>query len=494
MSKIVRSAILAACLWLSGNASASTLAEMQASCAIGTSPTPDGSMPTSVSGVLVVSPKEAKCVLDAYKDIVVIAPMGDIMQLPGAVPILTLGTAAESHDSDARFTPLVTKLTEGNLDRPILTYCHHTSCGLSYNAAIHLRRLGYRNILWMREGSQGWSKAGYPYAKLNEVQAPLDQPTYVFWFNASRGYTYGCFGEKNADACNLKLAMLELAANDPGVTEKEKPIVLGELFNTGAVRAENLRAAGKAREGYDAVKPIYDTLLDYADAGAKTGVISENAKVVREMALASMEIGRPQDAERYLAFVRKDVGLVYKGLPALAQESDARKSAQSAMVSMEHLENELATYAAAKAKDLLTKGDQAGAQPWMDLLNKSVDGTMMWIDRNSKEGVKHFMDGAPLYRMGKVKELQALLLDQSGDRKSALTALSIATNAYCSQADPQGFQELISGKEVTHGPWHEAHACYTAQLAYLKMDGTVERWAADVAKKQYDYYMSMLKD
>lgn len=475
-------------------ARATSIDQMRSTCNLGQDPTPDGSMPTSVAGVTLASPREAKCVIERVKDIVIIAPMRDVEQLPGAVPIISLATSADSHDADAKFTPAVSRLTGGDLARPILVYCHHTSCGFSYNAALHLRRLGYTNILWLREGLKGWEDAGYPLATFAQVQAPLDEPAYFMWTAAQAGYSMECFGDKDEKGCDLKLALGQKAMVDPALAGKDREYVFSEVMNTAAVRAENLREKGKTREGYEAIRAAYADLLDYADGGAKVGTLSGNAKVLREYALANFEEGRTGDAAQFLAQARKDGGARYRQLAGFAKDSDDRKSVQSAMVGMEHLERDVADYAAKKALSLYAAGRADEAKTWRRLTDDAVDHAILWIDRNGKEGVGHMMDLQPLFRVSEIKTVQASVAKAAGDKAAAAKGYNIASNAICGIAKPDAVQAIINHRQPDDDDWLFASKCVEAQFSYLETSGTIEKWAKEKAKRDYDLYMSLLKD
>ncbi len=200
------------------SAKASTLAQMRSTCQIGTDPQPSGSMPLSEPGVVVISAAEAKCVLDRFKDVVLIAPMADKQQIPGANPIMSLARAPGDAEARAKYTPYVKQLTGGDLSRPVMVYCHHSSCGYSHNAAINLRNLGYRNILWLRPGLKGWAEEKYALAASRDIRLPLDIPEFVRLYAESEEETYGCFGEKKADACDKKYDLLKQALAAPGVS------------------------------------------------------------------------------------------------------------------------------------------------------------------------------------------------------------------------------------------------------------------------------------
>ncbi len=45
---------------------------------------------------------------------------------------------------------------------PIVLYCYGRECIRSRNAATHLARMGYMDLLWFREGMPAWLDAGLP--------------------------------------------------------------------------------------------------------------------------------------------------------------------------------------------------------------------------------------------------------------------------------------------------------------------------------------------
>jgi PQQ-dependent catabolism-associated CXXCW motif protein len=49
----------------------------------------------------------------------------------------------------------------GDLDRAIVFYCV-TDCWMSWNAVKRASELGYRNLFWYPQGSDGWAEAGLP--------------------------------------------------------------------------------------------------------------------------------------------------------------------------------------------------------------------------------------------------------------------------------------------------------------------------------------------
>lgn len=46
--------------------------------------------------------------------------------------------------------------------QPLVFYCYGESCANSYEAALSVRKLGYKNINWLVNGYAKWKMAGYP--------------------------------------------------------------------------------------------------------------------------------------------------------------------------------------------------------------------------------------------------------------------------------------------------------------------------------------------
>ena len=55
----------------------------------------------------------------------------------------------------------VFRLTHGRRDRMIVTFCLD-DCWMSWNAAKRLHALGYTNVWWLAEGTDGWRDLGRP--------------------------------------------------------------------------------------------------------------------------------------------------------------------------------------------------------------------------------------------------------------------------------------------------------------------------------------------
>jgi rhodanese-related sulfurtransferase len=129
----------------------------------GLSPRGVGLTPQSLPGATTISAREAKCLIDRYgMDILVIAAVNDDDRLPGAV----LGAEAAGLDPGIQpmLAQFMTQTTGGNKAHPVVVYCHHESCFLSYNVSLRLVQAGYTQVFWMRDGLSAWKKGGYALA------------------------------------------------------------------------------------------------------------------------------------------------------------------------------------------------------------------------------------------------------------------------------------------------------------------------------------------
>jgi PQQ-dependent catabolism-associated CXXCW motif protein len=71
------------------------------------------------------------------------------------------GRGVLTPEVDGWFERGVARLTRGDRDRLIVTFCL-ADCWMSWNAARRLRALGYTHVRWLAEGTDGWREAGLP--------------------------------------------------------------------------------------------------------------------------------------------------------------------------------------------------------------------------------------------------------------------------------------------------------------------------------------------
>lgn len=79
--------------------------------------------------------------------------------IPGAHWFPESGRGAPMPDIANWFARGVARLTGGRRDRMIVTFCR-ADCWMGWNAARRLRAMGYRNIWWLAEGTDGWRDLG----------------------------------------------------------------------------------------------------------------------------------------------------------------------------------------------------------------------------------------------------------------------------------------------------------------------------------------------
>ena len=77
--------------------------------------------------------------------------------LPGAIWLRGAGSARYN-----KLGSLHMKITGGDLSRPVVVFCLSAECWLSYNAALRLKKIGYKNVFWYRGGTEAWKQAGLP--------------------------------------------------------------------------------------------------------------------------------------------------------------------------------------------------------------------------------------------------------------------------------------------------------------------------------------------
>ena len=131
-----------------------------------------GTTPLEIPGGAVIgSGSLARLLADSRNNpsVVVISVIEERWGLPGAVKLPFAGEGGSFGDSvSARLSKSLSTLTDGRLDAPLVFYCHHANCWLSFNAALRAIDLGYTNVSWYRYGLEAWRRHDLP---LQEVRA-----------------------------------------------------------------------------------------------------------------------------------------------------------------------------------------------------------------------------------------------------------------------------------------------------------------------------------
>jgi PQQ-dependent catabolism-associated CXXCW motif protein len=85
-------------------------------------------------------------------------PRADI---PGSLWLPDTGYGALAPPVEAYFERGLKEATKGRSDQTIVLYCLR-QCWMSWNAAKRAKSLGYKNVFWFPDGTNGWEEAAFP--------------------------------------------------------------------------------------------------------------------------------------------------------------------------------------------------------------------------------------------------------------------------------------------------------------------------------------------
>ncbi|SEP39433.1 PQQ-dependent catabolism-associated CXXCW motif protein [Methylobacterium sp. UNC300MFChir4.1] len=81
--------------------------------------------------------------------------------IPGAVWLPEVGRGVLDPRIAPWFARWLDRLTAGDRDRPLVFFCM-ADCWMSWNAVKRAHALGYRNVHWFADGTDGWREADRP--------------------------------------------------------------------------------------------------------------------------------------------------------------------------------------------------------------------------------------------------------------------------------------------------------------------------------------------
>jgi PQQ-dependent catabolism-associated CXXCW motif protein len=81
--------------------------------------------------------------------------------IEGAHWLPNVGYGALSDELEDYFRTRLERLTGGKRDASVVFFCLK-DCWMSWNAAKRAMELGYTNVMWFDEGTDGWQELGYP--------------------------------------------------------------------------------------------------------------------------------------------------------------------------------------------------------------------------------------------------------------------------------------------------------------------------------------------
>jgi PQQ-dependent catabolism-associated CXXCW motif protein len=135
----------------------------------------DAPMPSTLHGGKVIHVEEVEALLRQGKAVFIdvsntprrpaeLAPGAPWLPLPHrAIPdalwLPGVGVGALTQEVDDYYRGRLQRATAGNVDVPLVVYCHE-NCWLSWNAAKRAIGYGYRRVFWFPDGIEGWTRAG----------------------------------------------------------------------------------------------------------------------------------------------------------------------------------------------------------------------------------------------------------------------------------------------------------------------------------------------
>jgi PQQ-dependent catabolism-associated CXXCW motif protein len=93
--------------------------------------------------------------------------------IPGSLWLPDTGYGALAPQTESYFRAGMIKATGGDRARPVVIYCLR-NCWMSWNAARRAVALGYSNVIWFPDGTDGWAAAGLPLTDATPEPRPSD--------------------------------------------------------------------------------------------------------------------------------------------------------------------------------------------------------------------------------------------------------------------------------------------------------------------------------
>jgi PQQ-dependent catabolism-associated CXXCW motif protein len=83
------------------------------------------------------------------------------MNIPGSIWLPDTGYGALTAVSESYLRVGLDRITNGDHARLVIIYCRR-DCWMSWNAAKRVLAMGYENVAWYPDGTDGWEAAGLP--------------------------------------------------------------------------------------------------------------------------------------------------------------------------------------------------------------------------------------------------------------------------------------------------------------------------------------------
>ena len=147
-------------------------------------------VPATLSGARVLTTAEAETIWRAKSGIFIDVlprppkppklPAGTVWRdkprfnIPGSVWLPDTGYGELAAATEEYLRHGLTRATGGNRAALIVVYCQ-ADCWMSWNAAKRTLSLGYSNVAWYPDGTDGWERANLPTAEAQPEPRPTEQ-------------------------------------------------------------------------------------------------------------------------------------------------------------------------------------------------------------------------------------------------------------------------------------------------------------------------------
>jgi PQQ-dependent catabolism-associated CXXCW motif protein len=144
-----------------------------------------GSTPTSLAGARVVTTREVEELWKggaAFVDVLphpprpTNLPPGTIwhetprMNIPGSIWLPDTGYGALATSTERYLRNGLARITQGDQSLWLVVYCQK-DCWMSWNAAKRALTMGYKNVAWYPDGTDGWEASGLPVQQAEPAPA-----------------------------------------------------------------------------------------------------------------------------------------------------------------------------------------------------------------------------------------------------------------------------------------------------------------------------------
>jgi PQQ-dependent catabolism-associated CXXCW motif protein len=141
--------------------------------------------PTSLAGARVVTTRKVEELWKdgaAFVDVLPHAPRptnlppGTIwhekprMNIPGSIWLPDTGYGALATSTERYLRNGLARITRGDQSRWVVVYCQK-DCWMSWNAAKRALTMGYKNVAWYPDGTDGWEASGHPVQQAEPAAA-----------------------------------------------------------------------------------------------------------------------------------------------------------------------------------------------------------------------------------------------------------------------------------------------------------------------------------